>query len=336
MLSILVIFTHAFNTRLFLEEEGTFGAAAFTETLISEKIAQIAVPGFFMISSCLFFRNYDFKKTKRKWARRCTSVLIPYFLWNIIYYFGYVIASRIPVLTDIVGKGIVVFSLPAFFKAALEGTYNVVFWFVFQLILLILLSPFLYILVRNKAAGAVLCFCLLIPVAYRTDILYVNYDALFYYTFAAWLSVHFKEALERECLTEREKRKSLCAGFLLILVSAVLYSVAELNRFADSYSDLFVVLSRTCGVGGLWVFLSGIRLPAAKSFMKNSFLVYAVHFALVRLINKTADCFFHGSTSAALVLYFLMPAIILSVMNAVAAFDRKHTPILYRLLTGSR
>ena len=39
---------------------------------------------------------------------------------------------------------------------------------------------------------------------------------------------------------------------------------------------------------GLWLTVPEERLFEARDFMKNNFFLYAVHFALVRLINKTA------------------------------------------------
>ena len=58
LLTLLVIWTHALNAELFLGETGKSSAAGLTESLLGEHLAQIAVPGFFMMSAVLFFRNY--------------------------------------------------------------------------------------------------------------------------------------------------------------------------------------------------------------------------------------------------------------------------------------
>ena len=138
LLTLLVIWTHALNAELFLGETGKNSAAGLTESLLGEHLAQIAVPGFFMMSAVLFFRNYRPEDTLRKWERRFRSLVIPYFSWNLLYYLGYLIATRAPVLREITGKEEVPVSLKELLEALLLYKYNHVFWFVFQLILLVI------------------------------------------------------------------------------------------------------------------------------------------------------------------------------------------------------
>ena len=77
----------------------------------------------------------------RKWSSRIRSVLVPYIVWNSLYYFGYVIGSRLPYISDVIGKGKIPFGLLETVDAILNYTYNYVFWYLYQLILLILLAP---------------------------------------------------------------------------------------------------------------------------------------------------------------------------------------------------
>jgi|GEM_PF-87167 len=383
VLSILVILTHSLNAELFLGMQGAGGMEAQVESFFGDKIAQIAVPGFFMVSSFLFFQNYDPAKTGEKWKRRIHSVLIPYFLWNALYYFGYVAASRIPFLTDMVGKGIVVLSPENFLYALLSGTYNAAFWFVYQLIFLIIISPLIYFLIRKKTGWIIAEGIILFLIAFRADLFPVNGDAMFYYVSAAGMAIHRKDPVregipEKACSragknagsgkitenenhagtgkpmeseknayaaenTESEKNRrsgepaavvkpaNLAAAFLLAAAASVLYVL-----YIHFVNPVFVVLCRLFGAAALWYLLSGISLSPAKKFMRNSFMIYAMHFALVRMINKTADLFFHGSGPAALLLYFLMPVIVIAAVALIADFGRKYTPKLYAVLSGNR
>ena len=98
LLSILVIWVHSYNVELFAG--GLWGpsweSAAWLEDFLSVTVGQIAVPGFFLLSSCLFFRNFTWEKLASKWKRRFFSVAVPYGVWNLLYYFGYVTATRLP------------------------------------------------------------------------------------------------------------------------------------------------------------------------------------------------------------------------------------------------
>ena len=74
------------------------------ERILGERLGQIAVPGFFMVSSYLFFRGFCWEKLIPKWRSRIRSLVLPYLLWNFLYYIGYVAATRLPGLSGVVGK----------------------------------------------------------------------------------------------------------------------------------------------------------------------------------------------------------------------------------------
>ncbi len=70
--------------------------------------------------------------------------------------------------------------------------------------------------------------------------------------------------------------------------------------------------------------------------MKNAFLVYAMHFAIVRLINKTGAFLLPHSYVLCMALYLLMPAVIFVLVHLFALFLRKHFPKLCAVLSGNR
>lgn len=156
ILSCLVVMIHSYNADLFINGEGT---GVFAESvkqvqaLVSLAVPSIAVPGFFIISSYLFFRDVSWGEIPDKMTRRVRSVLIPYIVWNTLYYFLFIVVSRIPVLSSVAGKGMVVFSLEKLADAIINYTYNPVLWYMQQLILLIALAPAVYAVMSNLWAG---------------------------------------------------------------------------------------------------------------------------------------------------------------------------------------
>jgi len=326
ILCILVVLMHSENAVLFLGEAGENGTVGLIETLIGERIAQIAVPGFFMLSSYLFFRNYTLERTQEKWNRRLHSIVIPYLLWNTVYYLGYCIASRVPGLKTVTGKTPVFFSFLFLLDAALNGTYNYVFWFVYQLILLIIISPVIYLFIKKKTLGIITGVVLLVWIFLRGSTGILNADALFYYLFAAYLCVHHREETENP-----GGRRKMVIGILLFT------AVPFFSSFPGYYEkSLFCVILRTAGAYGLWMILSSLPLKTPGGRMKNTFLMYATHYAFVRLTNKTADLFLHGNGAAALILFFLIPVLTTVIVQAVSACMRKHVPAFYRLISGNR
>lgn len=155
-LSLLVIWVHSYNAELFLGYQAATGMVYVLEHRIGEWFGQIAVPGFFVISGYQFYRDFDWGKLKGKWQRRVKSLLVPYIVWNFLYYLSYVTASRIPAVRDVVGKGVVEFSLASAVDAVIGHTYNNVFWYLYQLLWLVVLAPVLYPLLKRMWSGLLL------------------------------------------------------------------------------------------------------------------------------------------------------------------------------------
>ena len=130
--SLFVVWVHSFNAELFLGKTQDARTVAVLERILGNVIAQFAVPGFFMISAYLFYRNFSWQKLGSKWTSRIRSILIPFLVWNFLYYLGYAAASRIPFLDEVVGKGKIPFGLLPAVEATLHYTYNYVFWYLYQ------------------------------------------------------------------------------------------------------------------------------------------------------------------------------------------------------------
>ena len=122
--SLLVIWVHSYNAELYLGKSPEMEIVYRLEHRIGDGLGQIAVPGFFMISGYLFYRDFTWSRLGEKWNRRIRSVLLPYILWNFLYYMGYVIGSRLPWMTDVVGKGVIPFDLFTAVDAVINYTYN--------------------------------------------------------------------------------------------------------------------------------------------------------------------------------------------------------------------
>ena len=94
--SIFVIWVHSTNWELFLGQHGMeteAEAVRRVEYFFGERLGQMAVPGFFLVSAYLFYRNFTMDRLLSKWKSRIFSVALPYVLWNLLYHGGYVLGS---------------------------------------------------------------------------------------------------------------------------------------------------------------------------------------------------------------------------------------------------
>ncbi len=325
--SLLVIWVHSYNAELYLG--GTVWAEPIgrLEYAVIDWLAQIAVPGFFMISGYLFYRKFDMSRLRMKWESRIRSVLVPYILWNFLYYIGYVVGSRLPWMSEVVGKGVIPFQLDVAVDAILNHTCNYVFWYLYQLIFLILLAPVLYqVLVRTWSRclfflilGVSLWMNLRLPV--------LNLDALFYYSSAAVPALKKWEWIEADEPGEMEWR----IGIIMIFAGIISYILGLQHAMPIGF-----VLCRFLVAAGLWLLVSGKKLPDVKYYMTHNFFLYATHFGMVRFINKAFARWFAGTLAVPVILFILMPFLTLAISTVLAKIMRGIMPKCWALLNGGR
>jgi len=328
--SLLVIWVHSYNAVLFLGNTRIAYKADYLERFLGDTVAQVAVPGFFLISSYLFFRTFTMERIWLKWNSRIKSVLVPYIVWNFLYYLGYVIGSRIPILADIIGKGKIPFTVLRASEAVLHYTYNYVFWYLNQLILLLLLAPLIYIVVKRKITGILFLVGIFTAIYLGGNLPFVNLDALLYYSFGAFMAVQGKKTAERVW-----DLKGFAAGILILLAAYLLY---EYDFPGEAKGELAAsaVIFRLFVPAGLWLLVSEEILFEAKEWMRQNFFLYAIHFAMVRLINKTGAFLLPSVPAVPIGIFLFMPVICVFFSYQIGRFVRQSLPRTWCLLNGGR
>lgn len=323
--SVMVVWVHSANGELFLGQSEAARKVAAFERFLGFTIGQMAVPGFFMMSGYLFYRGFRWEKLGEKWNSRIRSVLVPFLMWNGIYYLGYVIGSRLPVVTDIMAKGKVPFDWYTAVEAVLHYSYHYVFWYLYQLIQLILLAPVLYGILRQPATGAAWLAVCFWGTLRGVTIPHLNLDALFYYSLAAFGGLHGRALVEGDWTVRRCR-----TGAALVAAAAAILMARWPGGIGEG------VLLRTIGPLGLWLMTDESRLPVSREWMRYNFYLYTIHFALVRLLNKTAARFFSGFWPLPVVLYLLMPMFMIAVSTVSGSWLKRHVPKTWFLLNGGR
>ena len=328
--SLLVIWVHSYNAVLFLGKTSIAFQIDSLERFFGDTVAQIAVPGFFLTSSYLFFRSFTFDRTWVKYQSRIKSILLPYISWNFLYYFGYVIGSRLPFLSQVIGKGIVPFTFSESVKAIFQYRYNYVFWYLNQLILLIILAPVIYLTVKRKLLGGLFLGGVFASIYMGFGVPFLNLDALFYYTAGAFAAVHGKHIVENSF-----QRKYLFVG-MIMLVSAFLIRNVDFPGDLGGEIAASTVCYRLLFPMGLWLVIPGKHLMEPKDWMKQNFFLYATHFSVVRFINKAGALLLPPVPAIPFVLYLTMPVICAFISFQITRFLRTYIPVVWNYLNGGR
>jgi len=336
-----VVFIHNYDTAVHMAQ-GTIGAAQssawveFVISFISQGVARIAVPLFFLMSGYLFFLGeWSWGKYVSKLKRRFHTLLVPLVFWNALTLLIYAVAQSLPQTKMYFGGNrwppVYSFSflnyVNALFGITVTYPMSYPFWFIRDLIALVILAPVLHFLLAKKTSLAfiVILFCFWCSAVW--PVLWPSVDATFFFSLGAYLSLPGKSVTYLDRLGPW-----ISAVFLglLILHSAFPEGPLYLQRAMIVF-----------GVPSLWwlVALAG-RIPTLKLWLIRlsgaSFFVFAAQEPLLSIFRKISyKLLLPTSGSAILALYFLIPIFLITFLVMVHRFLQSTMPTFLGVITGS-
>ena len=326
ILSVLVILIHSINNETKFEKFFS----------IENGIGQFAVPLFFVLSGFLFFRTagsmYD---VKRKMRNRVYTLLIPYLLWNLIYYAIYMLRNP--------GMGL---DIAMIVDAAFNYTYNPAFWFIYQLILLVIISPILFHILKDKKFIIIFFIVLSIIIMMNYDIPYINEDAIIYYFSGAILSkIYNKNKIS--FISKRNFIFALAISVVLFVVNRFCYNMIYVNfDFRHIFTWTVILVRLSVGFTIFYLLDLFFNYRQVYPFMENTFFLYAIHYMIVKsmiiamefieyrfLINSVPNNYIEIFE---IVVFVMSPIVCVTVNYYLSNFLRKKYNKAYRYLSGNR
>jgi len=311
---------------------------------ITMKLVCIAVPLFFFISGFLFFKEgyLDLNLYKKKLKTRIYTVLIPYLLWNIIYFVIIGVIQLIkPDTLVILHKHIADFRWQDFLwifwdisqitgladdqRACLVGA----FWFLQCLLVLFLLSPIIYYLIKYIRHYTLLIICILYFTDFIPEMPGIQCNAIVYYTFGAYLSIigiDFISIL---------KRIPLQAHIILMIIAVIVSYWWNENYIIYNFTDLFL----QAVVFGITAYMiENKRWKESKYLVSSVFFVFAVHRLFsASLLSVSSYLIPILDNDFLLYLYYLL-LILLTVIASLIVYriSLKLVPGITGILNGCR
>lgn len=329
---------------------------SLVKVFLSDGVAQIAVPTFFFISGYLFFyqlEKFDFSTYKRKLRSRFRTLMVPFVLWNLlcipltmlVFYGEGLSGTSAPTkaidywnsipwghifwdYTSHLAEYPNLFGMPLLINGPVLGT----FWYVRDLILVVLLSPLFYwFLKRTGKYGALfllllLCFRVWPYMTLRVQCLY--------FVLGGYWSMN-KRNLYIENNVLRRLNYLLTVSLLLFLTAVGSYEHFWGFQLMPLYA-LSGMATAFCLAHKVLQLRPNFRFP--KILNESSFFVYALHieFSLPLAFFVVKGILRQLPFELQLLQYLLVPVVIYAISIGAYWLMQRFTPALLRLLTGSR
>jgi fucose 4-O-acetylase-like acetyltransferase len=314
-------------------------------SLLIDVICESAVPLFFFISGYLFFRNGEFSISiyASKLHRRVFSLLIPYLLWNIIYFLVVVFMQYVkPDILFIIHKSVSRFTFTDYLWlfwdirqiTRMASTFHscvvIQFWFLQCLMVLDVLSPLIYIGIRYLKWYFVLLVGILFSVFCFTPISGFHPLAIIAFTLGAAFAILHLSFVE------------LCHRYALLLGALAIILYLLCNYLLSSSPDILNVLL-TLTVDGFFIavayqLMSKYECHINTFLLGSTFFVFAAHRFFTPIFIMIARTGILPLSHPILMILYGFISVFISVLLSLSLFvvSRRLFPRFTALLVGGR
>jgi len=332
-----------------------FPVSTICRELFSQTLGRLSVPTFFFISGFLFFLHID-KFTGavyvKKLKNRTKTLLIPYLFWNLLSLAAFYAVYHAPILSSyfsdtqeytwhyllqalwaLPNDGIEVAKYPIAYQ----------FWFIRDLMVMVILTPVVYFLVKKFRLYAVGILGILWFFGWWQ--LYfpwlagqgLNIKALFFFTAGAWFSIN-----KRNFVDDADKIAKW--AFMLYPPIAIADVLTKLYIPNGQYVCPSLINNSGILIGIVASFaLAAYLLKTGKAHVSTflasaSFFVFAVHepLFLSRLRTRVFVIFRPESDGSLTAVYFLLVIVVTVVTLGLYWLLQRYLPKFTGVITGGR
>ncbi len=343
-LIVAVVFIHCSLTDVMINgtllvSEGQFPIHDTLFHILTNELARIAVPLFFFISGFLFFYRSEFTLAsyKTKLKKRVRTLLVPYVFWNMVVLLltlltQMFLSSMTSGRTKLVSEYGCFDWLDVFWSNG--GIYPMCyqFWFIRDLMVVVLCSPLVYALVRYGKALAILALGVLWMFGWWFNVVGISITAFFFFSFGAWFSIN-----HRNFVVDFKPLLWLCSALYLIVVLAhtCLWRY-DISGFSFLH-NVGIVLGLVAVVSWTALGIEKGRLHPSVFLAGSAFFVYAYHGMPIALPIKMWVKFFQPASELSMIAgYLLIPILMVCIGVGIYAVMKKPLPSFTALITGGR
>ena len=272
----------------------------FLKLLFSQTLVKVTIPVFFVISGYLFFSNvkvWSFCVYREKIIRRIRRLFIPYLVWNLLMAFKLKILSWdiFWVFWKPAGKQIDWLGNEQLMTAPI----NLPLWFLRDLIVMSLLTPIIYIVIRRFGYRLIVLLTIFYLSGLYAFIPGLSAYAVYFFTIGAFLSIHKMNLIES--LRQLEIPAYV---FSVILVFCMLFSF-----HTPIFSSLMLIFRLTGGFAAFCVasrFFSYTRFSVPNVVCDSAYFIYLAHYVFFFSFIDEAFFSLFGISDPSLCMHYLL------------------------------
>lgn len=318
----------------------------------------VAVPLFFMISSYLFFRSFrehwSWDSYKEKLHRRVYTLLIPYIIWNVIgaidwaqneyrlghslndYFSGYTIWGFLKHFwqsgvhcderMNILGM-----------QFMLDYPADTPLWFVRDLMVMIVLVPLFYFIIKKIGLWLPLLLFPLFILDIRLNIQGFSTVAFFFYSIGAWASL---KNIDFTNLSVKGLKYFVPLAALFFII--VVYAKAFNFQTEEIWKNIFIIAGCVALIGVFTLLQRAGRVKFMIWLSSASFFIYAAHafgyLGALQWSRKLLILFFGIPTSefTAIIMCFANPIIATALCVICYKLLAHYIPRFTAIICGGR
>lgn len=329
----------------------------------SEVLPTIGVPLFFLISGFLFFYRKEFNGAiyRQKLYSRATTLILPYFLWNIIA-FLIEASPKLPFLSSIYlnaykmeflftperifntffanfrNEGVIV--APVAEDAITETSRNPYpidgpMWYVRDLVVMVILTPVIYWFIKKGGKWFVvllgIIYYFIKPMFLPND----GYPVLFF-TAAFFFSAGAYFSINRTNFIDIVRKVNWFPPLYLPITAIDTFTKkSDYNIYIHEAGIIVGVISAVIVTSYL---IEQGKVKVNMTLANSSFFVFALHTLIMDDIGKVLFTVFHlpDNTYSMLFMYFVVPTITILLCVTIYIFLKRFSPKVCKILTGGR
>ena len=287
-------------------------------------LGSVAVPFLFFVSGIAFFRNYKPSLYLSKLKSRTKSLLIPYLIWNLFGLLFAVLYTYTPLSSYISGRELFT-PTPANILAGLFlYKYNFQFWFLFDLMFYVLITPVINLLIRHKSFGLITCLLALL-------LININTNFTIFYILGCYVGKHYLPHFTQPSIKSLRLTSLLAAILTLTIQSLSFYNIINLP---PAISGLILVLLLLSLYFAPDFFLTKIK--TTPKFTKESFPLYTLHTYFIAIIIKLIYLINPNNSLILLINEISSTVITILIVVLISYLLHQKLPKLHAFLFGGR